>query len=142
MLFDYYYYYYYNYYYYYYYMFHFTKGHNDKVWQAKWNSNGNLICSCGADKKVCLYSKSNDGQWHCEVLDDVHTRTVRSVAFSPDNNFIASSSFDSTTAIWMKSDNGNFKIYIINLILYYKWNRTFSFRFLNLFYIIRNSYIF
>jgi len=27
------------------------KGHNDKVWQAKWNSNGNLICSCGADKK-------------------------------------------------------------------------------------------
>jgi len=82
------------------------KGHNDKVWQARWNSDGSLICSCGADKKICLYSKGPDGQWKCNILDeDVHSRTVRSVAFSPDNNFIASSSFDSTTAIWMKNDN-------------------------------------
>ncbi|OUM69683.1 hypothetical protein PIROE2DRAFT_65795 [Piromyces sp. E2] len=82
------------------------KGHNDKVWQAKWNSDGSLICSCGADKKICLYSKKPDGQWKCDVLDEeVHSRTVRSIAFSPDNKFIASSSFDSTTSIWMKNDN-------------------------------------
>ncbi|ORX79067.1 putative cytosolic iron-sulfur protein assembly protein Ciao1 [Anaeromyces robustus] len=91
------------------------KGHNDKVWQAKWNSNGSLICSCGADKKICVYSKDNNGQWKYDTLDEeVHSRTVRSVAFSPDNNFIASSSFDSTTAIWMKNDENAYE-YIASL---------------------------
>jgi len=91
------------------------QAHNDKVWQAKWNSNGSLICSCGADKKVCIYSKGDNDQWKCDILDEeVHSRTVRSIAFSPDNKFIASSSFDSTTAIWMKNEENAYE-YIASL---------------------------
>lgn len=92
------------------------KGHNDKVWQAKWNSNGKKICSCGADKKLCLYSKDSNGNWKFETTldEEVHSRTIRSVAFSPDNSLLASASFDSTTAVWMKNTANDYE-YIASL---------------------------
>ncbi|KAJ1924624.1 Cytosolic iron-sulfur protein assembly protein [Tieghemiomyces parasiticus] len=39
--------------------------------------------------------------WRCvDVLDGVHKRTVRSVAFAPSGREIATASFDGTTGIW------------------------------------------
>ncbi|PNW80017.1 hypothetical protein CHLRE_08g374400v5 [Chlamydomonas reinhardtii] len=40
-------------------------------------------------------------QWYCSaILDQCHTRTIRSVAWSPTGRALATASFDATVAVW------------------------------------------
>ncbi|XP_042389082.1 protein CIA1-like [Zingiber officinale] len=81
------------------------EGHSDRVWSLAWNpvtgGSSGMLASCSGDKTVRIWQKGPSGSWECSaVLEDTHTRTVRSCAWSPSGTLLATASFDGTTAIW------------------------------------------
>ncbi|KAL3825768.1 hypothetical protein ACJIZ3_021797 [Penstemon smallii] len=84
------------------------EGHTDKVWGLAWkpatgvNGIPAILASCSGDKTIRVWEQSPaTGSFHCKaVLEDAHTRTVRSCAWSPCGKLLATASFDATTAIW------------------------------------------
>ncbi|KAJ3683455.1 hypothetical protein LUZ60_013682 [Juncus effusus] len=92
------------------------EGHTDRVWSLAWNpapqncgGASSMLASCSGDKTVRIWQVGPSGQWDCSnLLEDTHTRTVRSCAWSPCGKFLATGSFDATTAIW-KYVGGDFE---------------------------------
>jgi len=86
------------------------EGHNERAWCVAWSPSGNLLASCGGDKKILLWGQEGAGQkWVCKaILEESHQRTIRKVAWSPTGRYLASCSFDSTTSIW-ENQNGEFE---------------------------------
>lgn len=41
-----------------------------------------------------------------QILDGIHTKTIRSARFSPDGKYLATASFDSTIGIWVLTKGG------------------------------------
>jgi WD40 repeat protein len=66
-----------------------------------------MLASCGGDRTVRIWAREPgqhggaEPRWRCAaVLDDCHSRTIRSAAWSPDGRCLATGSFDRTTAVW------------------------------------------
>lgn len=63
----------------------------------------NFYCRCGEDKTIRIWSQDSSNKWVTKtILSDAHSRTIRDVDWSWNGKFLASASFDSTTAIWDK----------------------------------------
>jgi WD40 repeat protein len=61
------------------------------------------LASASSDKKIKIWSKGNNDKWECVcTIDDGHTKTIRSLTWSPQGNLLASASFDGTCCIWRK----------------------------------------
>ncbi|KAJ4809543.1 Transducin/WD40 repeat-like superfamily protein [Rhynchospora pubera] len=92
------------------------QGHADRVWGLAWNPAPHncggasaMLASCSGDKTLRIWQMGPTHRFDCStILEDTHTRTVRSCAWSPCGKFLATASFDSTTAIW-KYVGGDFE---------------------------------
>lgn len=76
----------------------------DRVWCAAY---ANLphhpwMITCDSGKRMCIWSLDSG---KCLVeLEEVHGRTIRSVAFSPRDDMIAACGFDGIVSIWKQRD--------------------------------------
>ena len=67
-----------------------------------------MLASCSGDRTVRIWQRLAGGaggeRWVCAaVLEDAHSRTVRSSCWSPSGRHLATASFDRTTAVWQHS---------------------------------------
>lgn len=90
-------------------------GHEERAWYVAWNPTKPLLASCSADKSVRLYnySRSTDGSdisfTHINTIATGHTKTIRTIAWAPSGESLATASFDSNIGIWEQEtdeDNG------------------------------------
>ncbi|KAK4048187.1 Cytosolic iron-sulfur protein assembly protein [Microbotryomycetes sp. JL201] len=89
-------------------------GHTDRAWTVAWSPAEPLIASCSTDKSVRLYSYSPliraEHDQHPprfrftlqSTIPTSHSRTVRSLQFSPTGATLATASFDSTVGVWQR----------------------------------------
>ncbi|TPX38184.1 hypothetical protein SmJEL517_g00247 [Synchytrium microbalum] len=90
------------------------EGHTEKsVWHCAWHPVGSppVIATCSTDRSIRLWRPDPTSNIWREVasITDAQKRTVRSVCWSPDGKYLASSSFDATTAIWERGADGEFE---------------------------------
>lgn len=90
------------------------KGHDERVWCVAWRpcSQPPQFASCGSDRVIRVWSLQRgasfdaEDSWTlaCEVdATDRHSRTLRSLAWTPDGKVAAVTSFDATVSLWIEA---------------------------------------
>lgn len=84
------------------------EGHDDRVWSVCWSPSGELLASCSGDKTVRMWARqaspsstASAPKWICKaILEEAHSKTIRSGAWAPNGKLFATASFDGTAAVW------------------------------------------
>ncbi|ETO18720.1 hypothetical protein RFI_18534 [Reticulomyxa filosa] len=98
------------------------EGHEDRVWCVCWSPSRQILLSCSGDKSIRVWIKqykevidskvdkekkvAQEADVHfpytyrCTQVLDAHTRTVRCVAWNPNDRMFASACFDGSIGIW------------------------------------------
>ena len=72
-------------------------GHAETVWAVSWSPIVRSLATASSDKSIRIFDKN----WESKTLiDNAHTRTIRSLAYAPNGKWLASGSFDGQTLIW------------------------------------------
>jgi WD40 repeat protein len=90
--------------------------HEDRIWQLSFHPNEEIIASCGSDRNICIWEKKSETSNQYpkntntkfllkSILEDSHSRTIRSVSWDKTGKYLASASFDSMINIWKKTEN-------------------------------------
>lgn len=77
------------------------RGHAGAVWGLSFSKAG-LLASCGVDKTVRVWARSEDGKtWTCvaTTADELFRRTVRSLAWGTDGRSLAAACFDGVATV-------------------------------------------
>ncbi|KZO92040.1 WD40 repeat-like protein [Calocera viscosa TUFC12733] len=78
-------------------------GHIDRAWQLAWNPVESLVASCSTDKTVRIYAYTSSPIPKFTLTTSIstgHTKTVRTLAWSPDGKVLGTGSFDSSIILW------------------------------------------
>ena len=81
--------------------------HEGYCWSVAWNRNGSFIASCGVDRKINLVDtivQRKFSEYESRSPSEIHSRTIRRVAWRPDMKVLAAVSFDSTISLWRVSE--------------------------------------
>ncbi|KIY48485.1 WD40 repeat-like protein [Fistulina hepatica ATCC 64428] len=89
------------------------EGHEDRVWTVAWNPARPLLASCSADRTVRLYHYTQQPEGSASpysfqsnaAISTEHMKTVRSIAWSPSGQTLATASFDSNIGIWEQTSD-------------------------------------
>jgi len=86
--------------------------HNDWIVGLDSSNNRKYVASCGWDEKCIVYNGNIGNHLNQSFILAGHTNAVSSVAFSPDNRLIATSSFDGSVKLW-NLQNGSLLLNIV-----------------------------
>ncbi|OQW92296.1 MAG: hypothetical protein BWK78_02135, partial [Thiotrichaceae bacterium IS1] len=65
-----------------------------------------VLASGGRDKQITLWTANGKSQ----ATLTAHTDSVKSLAFSPDNTWLASASYDNTAGLWQKANDNTWPL--------------------------------
>ena len=77
--------------------------HEGICWHVSWDHTGEMFATCGQDRLIKLW-RCIDGKYVCVFTAteaaNIHSRTIRRVAWRPDSKCLVAVSFDSTCSVW------------------------------------------
>lgn len=76
------------------------KVESEEVFVAKYASDGKKVITCGTHKAIIWEQEGKDGKFNAKAKLEGHKSGVLDAAFSPDNQLVATASYDYTAKIW------------------------------------------
>jgi WD40 repeat protein len=86
---------------------HSTEIHTGNVNCVRYNHKGSLYCTIGSDKQGFLFDGKEGKQVGVMGPEGMHTATIYTCSWSPDDSMILTTSADKTTKVWAVGEDNN-----------------------------------